>query len=49
MNAVEILFLVDMFLWGLSALPAAAPYASVRPILAWIAVALLGFHDFVGR
>ncbi len=50
MSVVEILFIVDMFLWGIAAIPVAAvaPYAAARPFLAWFAVLLLGLHIFAG-
>ncbi len=48
MGILEILFVMDMFLWGLSCFPFAAPYAGARPFLAWFAVLLLGLHDFAG-
>ncbi len=48
MGAVEILFILDMFLWFLGLLPPAAPFAAARPFLAWVAVALLGFSVYAG-
>jgi hypothetical protein len=45
---IEILFIMDMFLWFLMVLPVPAvlPYAPYRGILAWIAVLLLGLKIF---
>jgi len=47
MMVLEILFIVDMFLWFLACLPVAAPYNWGRPWLAFIAVLLLGLFMFV--
>jgi hypothetical protein len=45
----EVLFIVCMFLWLLTALPfpQAAPYSSARNFLAWFAVLFLGLIVFV--
>jgi hypothetical protein len=46
---IIILFVVCMFLWGLASIPhpTVAPFAPAAPLLAWIAVLLLGLHLFV--
>jgi len=46
---VQILFIVDMFLWLLTLIPypAVAPYVAARSVLAFIAVLLLGIVVFV--
>ena len=43
---LEVLFVVFMALWGVSLLPAAAPYAGSRSILAWVSVLVLGLYLF---
>jgi hypothetical protein len=44
MLVLEVLFIMSMFLWFLTALPVApvTPFTWSRPILAWISVLLLG-------
>ena len=46
---LEVLFVMTMFLWLLAALPfpAAAPFGWAHPLLAWIAVLLLGLFLFM--
>lgn len=45
---LEILFVVDMFLWGLTVLPVAQlePFRWSSGVLAWIAVLLLGLSIY---
>jgi len=45
----EVLFIVCMFLWLLTALPfpQAAPYSGARSFLAWFSVLFLGLYILV--
>ena len=47
---IEVLFVVDMFLWLLTLLPfpAAGQFAGARPFLAYVAVLLLGVSVYAG-
>jgi hypothetical protein len=47
---IEILFIMDMFLLGLTMWPSgpAAPYPWAPWVLVFIALLLLGLHDFAG-
>lgn len=44
----EILFILCMFIWLLSLLPQAAPYAWASSWIAWFAVLFLGLQIYVG-